>query len=186
MVSRTVVPSATSVRIIPHSSSRLRGSRPVVGSSRYRNRGRPTRLAARSSRRRIPPEYALTYFVAASDRSKASSSSAARARADDDGRPNSRPSKNRLSCPESSSSTAAYWPVNPISPRPSPAPAHVEAADRGAARVRRRSVDRIRIAVVLPAPLGPRRPKTVPSRATMSTRRAHGPSRRLHQPRLDR
>src|SRR5207342_2402712 len=31
-----------------------------------------------------------------------------------------------------------------------------------------RSVERIRIAVVLPAPFGPRRPKTVPSRATMS------------------
>ena len=35
---------------------RLRGSRPVVGSSRNRTLGRATRLAARSRRRRMPPE----------------------------------------------------------------------------------------------------------------------------------
>ena len=35
---------------------RLRGSRPVVGSSRKMIRGSPTRVMARSSRRRMPPE----------------------------------------------------------------------------------------------------------------------------------
>ena len=34
---------------------RLRGSRPVVGSSRKSTGGAATRLAARSSRRRMPP-----------------------------------------------------------------------------------------------------------------------------------
>ncbi|GII54483.1 hypothetical protein Pth03_28720 [Planotetraspora thailandica] len=40
----------------PQSSVRLRGSSPVVGSSRKSTWGRPTRLAARSRRRRMPPE----------------------------------------------------------------------------------------------------------------------------------
>ena len=56
VVSSTVTPSATRARTMSHTSLRLRGSRPVVGSSRYSTRGRPTRLAARSSRRRMPPE----------------------------------------------------------------------------------------------------------------------------------
>src|SRR5919106_943826 len=43
VVRRTVVPSATSSRIISHNSFRLRRSRPVVGSSRNRTCGRWTR-----------------------------------------------------------------------------------------------------------------------------------------------
>ena len=49
-------PRATSSRTIAQIWLRLRGSRPVVGSSRNRIRGRVSRLDARSSRRRIPPE----------------------------------------------------------------------------------------------------------------------------------
>ena len=56
VVSSTVEPSVTSRRTTSHMSSRLAGSRPVVGSSRKITDGRPTRLAARSSRRRMPPE----------------------------------------------------------------------------------------------------------------------------------
>src|ERR1017187_6113174 len=57
VVSSTVTPSsASSVRMMPHMTSRLRGSSPVVGSSRNSTLGRPIRLAARSRRRRIPPE----------------------------------------------------------------------------------------------------------------------------------
>jgi len=56
VVSSSVVPSATSSRITAHSPLRLRGSRPVVGSSRNSTGGWPTRLAARSRRRRMPPE----------------------------------------------------------------------------------------------------------------------------------
>ena len=43
-----------------HMPSRLRGSSPVVGSSRNSSRGRPMSALARSSRRCMPPEYVLT------------------------------------------------------------------------------------------------------------------------------
>ena len=56
VVSSTSVPASTSARIASQSSIRLRGSSPVVGSSRSSSRGCPTRLAPRSSRRRMPPE----------------------------------------------------------------------------------------------------------------------------------
>ena len=56
VVSSTVVPAATRSSMKLHTSLRVRGSRPVVGSSRNRTRGRPIRLAPTSSRRRIPPE----------------------------------------------------------------------------------------------------------------------------------
>jgi ABC-2 type transport system ATP-binding protein len=52
----TVVPSATRPSIVAHRSRRLRGSRPVVGSSRKSTGGSATSAAARSSRRRMPPE----------------------------------------------------------------------------------------------------------------------------------
>ena len=63
-----------------HSAIRLRGSSPVVGSSRNRTRGWPTRLAARSSRRFIPPEYVRAGRSAASVSSNRSSRSTARIR----------------------------------------------------------------------------------------------------------
>ena len=56
VVSSTVVPSATRPSIVSQSPIRLRGSSPVVGSSRKSTGGRATSAAARSSRRRIPPE----------------------------------------------------------------------------------------------------------------------------------
>ena len=48
-------PAARS-RMICHIVRRLRGSRPVVGSSRKTICGSPMRVMARSSRRRMPPE----------------------------------------------------------------------------------------------------------------------------------
>ena len=60
VVSSTVTPSPTSSRTTSHMALRLRGSRPVVGSSRKSTRGRPTRPIARSRRRRMPPENVLT------------------------------------------------------------------------------------------------------------------------------
>jgi predicted ATPase/DNA-binding SARP family transcriptional activator len=56
VVSSTVIPSLT--RSLTRSQTPLRpaGSSPVVGSSRNSTRGRPIRLAVRSSRRRMPPE----------------------------------------------------------------------------------------------------------------------------------
>jgi hypothetical protein len=53
VVSSTSVPWATSARVASHRSIRLRGSNPDVGSSSKSNRGAPTRLAPRSSLRRI-------------------------------------------------------------------------------------------------------------------------------------
>ena len=66
VVRMTVVPSRTRSRSMSHRSPRLRGSRPVVGSSRNSTSGAATRLAARSSRRRMPPENVFTSAVAAS------------------------------------------------------------------------------------------------------------------------
>ena len=56
VVSTIVVPSLLSSAITSHRLMRLRGSSPVVGSSRNRMVGATIRLAPRSSRRRIPPE----------------------------------------------------------------------------------------------------------------------------------
>ena len=56
VVRSSVVPSLTSPRRTSHSSTRLRGSSPVVGSSRNSTGGVAMRLTARSSRRRMPPE----------------------------------------------------------------------------------------------------------------------------------
>jgi threonine/homoserine/homoserine lactone efflux protein len=56
VVSSTVEPSLTRLRTTSNMSSRLAGSRPVVGSSRKITCGLPTSDAARSRRRRMPPE----------------------------------------------------------------------------------------------------------------------------------
>ena len=56
VVSSTVVPAAVRASIVSHIDRRLAGSSPVVGSSRYRTGGRNTSAAARSRRRRMPPE----------------------------------------------------------------------------------------------------------------------------------
>ncbi len=56
VVSRIVVPSLTRSAMNSHMPSRLRGSSPVVGSSRNSTRGRAISEAAMSSRRRMPPE----------------------------------------------------------------------------------------------------------------------------------
>jgi hypothetical protein len=51
VVSRMVTPSATRSRMSCHMVWRLRGSRPVVGSSRKISRGRPIKVIAMSRRR---------------------------------------------------------------------------------------------------------------------------------------
>ncbi len=60
VVSTTVVPCATIARTISHTWLRLRGSRPVVGSSRKSSSGVTMMLAATSSLRRMPPENCRT------------------------------------------------------------------------------------------------------------------------------
>src|SRR6185312_1742365 len=56
VVRKMVTPSATSWRMRSHIVRRLRGSSPVVGSSRKMISGRSTSVMARSSFRRMPPE----------------------------------------------------------------------------------------------------------------------------------
>ncbi len=56
VVSSTVTPSPSSSRMASHTRWRLVGSKPVVGSSKKSTGGRVMRAAARSSRRRMPPE----------------------------------------------------------------------------------------------------------------------------------
>ena len=81
VVSRMVTPSATSSRTISHMVRRLRGSRPVVGSSRKTIRGSPISPMARSSRAAHAPGVGGAGVVpAASASSNRSSRSAARRR----------------------------------------------------------------------------------------------------------
>ena len=56
VVSSTVTPSPMSSRMASHTRWRDVGSKPVVGSSRNNTGGRVINEAARSSRRRMPPE----------------------------------------------------------------------------------------------------------------------------------
>ena len=91
----------------------------------------------------------------------------------------SRPNRTRFWRPLSTSSTAALCPTSPIRRR---TPAGSRATSTPATSARppsaRSSVVRIRTAVVLPAPLGPSRPKTLPGRhATGRSRRAPRPRR---------
>src|SRR5450755_2588687 len=74
VVSSTVMPSATRSRTVDQTTCRLRGSRPVVGSSSTSRRGWMTRLAARSTRRRCPPETDFTSWSRNSPMSKRSMS----------------------------------------------------------------------------------------------------------------
>src|ERR1019366_5401927 len=60
VVSSRVAPSATRSRMTAHMAWRLAGSSPVVGSSRNSTGGRVTIPAARSRRRRMPPEKPLS------------------------------------------------------------------------------------------------------------------------------
>ena len=56
VVNRTVTPSSSNSRMAPHTRWRDVGSSPVVGSSRKSTGGRVIKDAAKSSRRRMPPE----------------------------------------------------------------------------------------------------------------------------------
>ena len=114
VVSTIVVPSRARSRSMSQSSLRLRGSSPVVGSSRNSTSGAATRLAARSSRRRMPPENVFTRRSAASARSKRSSSSSARRSASRFGRWCSRPTITRFFRALSSPSTVACCAATPM------------------------------------------------------------------------
>jgi hypothetical protein len=155
-----------------HTWLRLRGSSPVVGSSRNSTSARVTRLAAMSMRRRMPPENVRISRLAGvgeaeglEQRGRARARvGATTARAGGRSAPGSR-------APVRSSSTDAYWPVRLILWRTSRRlGGHVVAEHlRATPLVGRSSVVSTRIVVVLPAPLGPSRPYTVPALICRST-----------------
>src|ERR687883_1675676 len=90
----------------------------------------------------------------------------------------------RFSWPVRFSSTAAYWPARPICERSFAASRTTsKPATRAEPPSGRSSVVRMRTAVVLPAPLGPSRPSTVPFSAQRSTpSRARTSPYRLQSP----
>ncbi len=152
-----------------HICPRVRGSRPVVGSSRKISGGRVIRLAARSSRRRMPPENCEIGLSAASSRPNCSSRRSVVARARAGAMPCSRANSQRFSRAVRFSSTEAYCPVTPSSwrimcgwrrtstPKISASPSSIGSR-----------VASIRSTVVLPAPLGPSTPKISPRRTSRS------------------
>ena len=122
--------------MVSHICARVRGSRPVVGSSRKMSGGCAMRDAARSRRRRMPPEKFLRGRLAASVRPNCSSSSAALRRESARLRPSRRPKSTRFSVAERVSSTEAYCPVTPMSWRTiCGSRGHVVAEDAGGAAV---------------------------------------------------
>ncbi len=141
---------------------RASGSSPVVGSSRKMICGFPTRLMARSSLRRMPPEYVDTLRFAASVKPKRDSKSSASWRGCL--RCRSLAIMIRFSRPVNISSTAANCPVRLIDCRTlygfdatsNPLTMAVPPSCLS-------SVVRILINVVLPAPLEPSSAKIVPS-----------------------
>ena len=170
VVSSTVLPSRTRPRMVSHIWPRVRGSSPVVGSSRKISGGRVIRLTARSRRRRMPPENCLMGLFAASVRSNASSSSPALRRDSARPMPCSRAKRTRFSVAVSSSSTEAYCPVTPSSCRITcgsfltSTPKMVARPSSIGSRVA--SMESV---VVLPAPFGPSTPNTSPRRTVRST-----------------
>ena len=117
----------------------------------------------------MPPEYVRTGRVAASTRSNCSRSSSARERTTRAGSCVNRPTMRRFSRPVRFSSTAANCPASPMLAR-------TASGSRVTSRPSTRAVPpsggmivvRMRTAVVLPAPLGPRSPKAVPASTARS------------------
>src|SRR3954454_18798196 len=76
----------------------------------------------------------------------------------------------RFSSPVRFSSTAAFWPARPMRERSCAASRTTSRpATRAVPASGERSVERMRTVVVLPAPLGPSTPRTVPGAASSST-----------------
>ena len=170
VVSSTVTPSSNRARMASQTRWRDVGSRPVVGSSRNSTGGRVMSEAARSSRRRIPPEYPFSTRSAAWSNSNCPSSSAARALAARRPMSHSSPTRVRFWRPVSNPSNVASWAATPMCRRTSlgcfttSIPATVADPASGTARV-----VRTRTAVVFPAPLGPSRPRIVPAGTSKDT-----------------
>jgi hypothetical protein len=120
----------------------------------------------------MPPEYPLMRRSAASTRSTSSSSSWARSAAWDDGAPNSRDCRTSSSLPVWRGSRPASCSATPM-PRRAASGSEVTStpATRADPEVMVIRVVSMRTVVDLPAPFGPRNPKTSPSATPRSTPR---------------
>ena len=163
VVKKTVDPWATNAWIACHIWILVLGSKPVVGSSKNKIFGRPTKLTAKSKRRRMPPEKVANAWLADCVKSKAVSNSSARIRLAWLLSPFNRPNKRRLSRALKSWSIAAVWFVTLNCWRAWRLwlsvlkPFSVICPSSG-----RNKVVIIFKRVVLPAPFGPKRPNISP------------------------
>ena len=171
VVSSTVVPSATSSSIVSHRSTRLRGSRPggrLVEEQHRRardERGREVEPAAHAAGVGLRHAVGGVGEVEALEQLAPARLGGARGARRRGGRP-SRGSR----APVRWSSTAAYWPARPMRARSFAASRTTSSpATRAVPASGESRVERIRTVVVLPAPLGPSTPSTVPGAASRST-----------------
>ena len=117
-MSSKVTPSSTSERIVDQTTCRLRGSRPVVGSSSTSTCGVSIRPAARSTRRRSPPDRFLTSRLRNSSIVEPLDQALGHVGSTRVGsRPRSRAISTRFSRAVRCLSSAANWPVSEISRR---------------------------------------------------------------------
>ena len=170
VVRSSVVPPSISPSMKSQSLRRDRGSRPVVGSSRKRTAGLPTRLAPRSKAaphatgvcpntpvcrvgqlELIEDLLGTLARLGAAEAVEAANHLEVLATRED--------LVDRRNCPAS--------PIDPLSCLASLTTSNPATEARPASGLR--SVVRMRMAVVLPAPLGPRSPYTVPSSTEKST-----------------
>ena len=174
VVRSTVVPSATSASIALPEADAAAGSRPVVGSSRKSTGGRATSAGGEVEAPAHAARVGLHEPVAGVARSNASSSSSARSRERRAGRGGraARPSRGSRSRSGSRRRRRTGRRARSARARRAASRDDVEAARRARCRRRARSsVVRIRTAVVLPAPFGPSRPKTLPGLDAAGRRR---------------
>ena len=160
VVRKIVTPAcAFSWRTSSHTRVRLTGSRPVVGSSRNSTSGLCTRAAARSRRRFMPPEYVAIRRSRASPSSMSPARSRTRRSASPRSSPNRRAwsrSSSRPLCWSSSAASCSATPMRSRTASGSVVTSWPATTARPAVGVSR--VHSIRTVVVLPAPLGPRKP----------------------------
>src|SRR5215218_4850435 len=185
---RIDVPSLRSASISAHSSWRICGSSPTVGSSSSSRRGRCTSARAISSRRRIPPESLSTGVSARSTRFAICSARSTAPRRSGRGTRYSRANTARFWRAVSSTSRLSSCGTTPHSAR-----ARLESAGTSNPSTWSSPASGIACAVSifivvdLPAPFGPSRPTHVPSgtsrsspsTAVMSPKRFVTPRRRI-------
>src|ERR1700722_18133982 len=162
VVRKTVTPRSRSAVIRTFTSCEATGSSPEVGSSRNMTCGSFSRLRASAARWRRPLDRFPAKSWARSPRPTAASASAIRCSRR--GRPYSRAKNSRFSVtvsrryrPGASGMIEMRWRISSALAGSSGSPATTADPEVGAI-----SVPRIRTVVVLPAPLGPRKPNTSP------------------------